>query len=406
MKKIFVNAIAFAVSFAGFCVNANAEETEVMTEEETLESEVVPTTEIATEAPRKMYASTPEPGQTLAPALQAMNPNAPDWMKDVADRITLHGYAQGGYTYTNQNGVNTNTFDIKRTLLWATAQITPRWSFCFMHDFNSKVQEYYTDYRVTKNNAFTVRFGQFKNGCTFENPLSPTSMETIDVYSEGVTYLTGCGSDPLFGVQYGRDLGMSFFGETNNKFFRYEVDLLNGQGINQKDKNNKKDVIARLEVRPFDGLNIVATGQLGYGNALVGGTVFNPTMVAGQDYKRNRWSAGFDYKSKAFNMHGEYLEGKDGDALSRGAYVTGSTKLLTFKDKTSLDFIASYDYFNFNVDQKNDMHKVVAGFQYWFFKRCRIQAQYIYKSAITNYSSVYEKKGNHAIMCQMQIRFN
>lgn len=398
MKKLLFGTIFLASLFAS--ANVKAEETGLTIEETNPES-------IAS-APTSAFVVSNEvaPSSSLAPAIQAVAPNAPDWLQDVASRITLHGYAQAGYTFTSKDGKNTNTFDIKRTLLWATAQITPRWSFCFMHDFNSQVQEYYTDYRVTKNNAFNVRFGQFKNGCTYENPQSPTSMETIDVYSEGVTYLTGCGSDPLFGIQYGRDLGMSFFGETNDKFFRYEVDVLNGQGINQKDKNNKKDLIGRLEFRPIEGLNIVATGQLGYGTALVGGTVFNPTIMAGQDYKRNRWSAGFDYKSKAFNMHGEYLEGKDGDALSRGAYLTGNTKLLTFKDNSSLDLIASYDFFNFNVERQCDMHKVVAGFQYWFFKRCRIQAQYIYKSAITNYSNVFVKKGNHAIMCQMQVRFN
>ena len=52
------------------------------------------------------------------------------------------------------------------------------------------------------------------------------------------------------------------------------------------------------------------------------------------------------------------------------------------------------------------MHKVVAGLQYWFFKKCRFQAQYVYKSALTDYSTFFENKCNHAIMCQMQIRFN
>ena len=46
-----------------------------------------------------------------------------------------------------------------------------------MHDFNSVVQEFYTDYRVTKDNAMTVRFGQFKHSYTMENPLSPTMLE-------------------------------------------------------------------------------------------------------------------------------------------------------------------------------------------------------------------------------------
>lgn len=323
-----------------------------------------------------------------------------EFLTDVINRIQLHGYAQTGYTYQNKDGVETNTFDMKRTLLWANAQITDRWSFLFMHDFNSQVQEYYTDYRVTNDKSLTIRFGQFKNGYTLENPLSPTAMETIDVYSEGVTYLSGCGSDPLFGVQYGRDLGMSVYGETNNKKFRYEVDVLNGQGINRKDKNNAKDVIGRVEYRPCKGLNLVASGQLGYGHAIAT-SVYNPDIKEGDDYTRNRYSVGFDYKSRPFNVHGEYLEGKDGSAISRGAYVTGSVAIVPQK----FDLVGSYDFFNFNTALHMDQHKAVFGFQWWYFKKCRFQVQYVYKSAFTQ-NGEFVKKDNHAIMCQMQIRFN
>lgn len=341
---------------------------------------------------------------TTEQMVQAISSDAPDWMLDVASRIKLHGYAQGGYYWKrNDAGVNQNSFETKRTLLWAEAQITDRWSFLFMHDFNSIVQEFYTDYRITKNKALTVRLGQFKTGLTMENPWSPTAMETIDVYSDGVTYLSGCGSDPLFGVQYGRDLGLSVRGELAKGRFAYEFDLMNGQGIQnvKRDLNNKKDVIARLEYRPFKGFNIVATGQLGWGNALIGNSIICPNLRAGDDYRRNRYSIGFDYKSKPFNVHGEFLGGKDDETVSRGAYVTGSVRLC--KD---VDFIASYDFFNYNVDEKMDVHKVVAGLQYWFFKKCRFQVQYIYKNADTNYSTYFQHGKNHAVMAQMQIRFN
>lgn len=331
--------------------------------------------------------------------LQSGNGAMDDLLKGLDQRIKLHGYAQGGYFYNNKDGENVNSFEIKRVLFWANAQITDRWSFLFMHDFSSVVQEYYTDYRVTNNNALTVRLGQFKNCCTFENPLSPTSMETIDVYSEGVTYLTGCGSDPLFGVQYGRDLGMSLYGETNDKFLRYELQLMNGQGINRKDRNNQKDIIGRLEMRPAKGLNIVATGQLGRGNA-VAASVYNPEIQIGQNYERNRYSVGFDYKSKPFNMHGEYLEGKDGKAISRGAYMTGSVNLAP-----NLDFVASCDFFNFNKSLHMDQHKAVGGLQYWFYDKCRFQVQYIYKSAWVA-GGEFHHGANHGIMCQMQVRFN
>ena len=224
-------------------------------------------------------------------------------------------------------------------------------------------------------------------------------MEAIDVYSEGVTYLTGCGSDPLLGVQYGRDLGLAVFGETNDGKLRYEAQIMNGQGINKKDGNNEKDFIGRLEYRPVKGLNLIATGQIGRGHAIKE-SLYNPDIKEGDNYKRNRWTVGFDYKSSQFNVHGEYLEGKDGKATSRGAYVTGNVPL-----GKGVDLVGSYDFFNFNTSLGMDQHKVIAGMQYWFYKKCRIQVQYVYKSAYTQ-GGQFIHGANHAIMAQMQIRLD
>ncbi|MBP3590077.1 MAG: porin [Muribaculaceae bacterium] len=322
-----------------------------------------------------------------------------DLLKELAERVQLHGYAQGGFNYTHKAGEDTPTFELKRVLFWANAQITDRWSFLFMHDFSSVVQEFYTDYRFTRNKALTVRLGQFKNGLSLENPLSPTAMEAIDVYSEGVTYLTGCGSDPLLGVQYGRDLGLAIFGETNDGKLRYELEVMNGQGINKKDGNKEKDFIARLEYRPTKGLNLVATGQLGRGHAIAN-SLYNPEIHEGDNYKRNRWTVGFDYKSADFNVHGEYLEGKDGSATSRGAYVTGAVPV-----GKGVELVGSYDFFNFNTSLGMDQHKAIAGVQYWFYKKCRVQLQYVYKSAYTQ-AGQFVHGANHAIMAQMQIRLD
>lgn len=224
-------------------------------------------------------------------------------------------------------------------------------------------------------------------------------MEAIDVYSEGVTYLTGCGSDPLMGVQYGRDLGLSVFGETNDGKLHYEVQVMNGQGINKKDGNKEKDFIGRLEYRPVKGLNLVATGQIGRGHA-VANSLYNPDIHEGDNYKRNRWTVGFDYKSKDFNVHGEYIEGKDGSATSRGAYVTGAVPLYK-----GLEFVGSYDFFNFNTSLGMDQHKAIAGLQYWFFKKCRFQVQYVYKSAYIN-NKMFTHGACHQIMAQVQVRLD
>ena len=156
-----------------------------------------------------------------------------DWMKDFTSRITFNGYAQAGWSYQDPTGNKVNSYNLKRTLLWAKARITDRWSFLFMHDFNSVVQEFYTDYRITNNKALTVRFGQFKHSYTMENPLSPTMLELVDVYSQAVLYLAGEGPDPLNGVNYGRDQGLMVYGDLLNSKLHYELALMSGQGINR-----------------------------------------------------------------------------------------------------------------------------------------------------------------------------
>ena len=50
-----------------------------------------------------------------------------DWMKDLTSRIQFNGYAQGGWSYQDPQGVKSNSYNLKRTLLWAKARITDRW---------------------------------------------------------------------------------------------------------------------------------------------------------------------------------------------------------------------------------------------------------------------------------------
>lgn len=305
-----------------------------------------------------------------------------DWMKELSSRITLNGYAQAGYSWQDANGKQVNDFNLKRTLLWAKAKITDRWSFLFMHDFSSVVQEFYTDYRITNDNALTFRIGQFKNSFSLENPLSPTVLELIDVCSQGVTYLAGCGSDPLHGKNYGRDLGAMVMGDVLNNKLHYEFAVMNGQGINKRDGNNNKDLIAKLELRPIDGLRLVVSGQKGKGHA-IGTAAWNPEIKEGDDYRRDRYSVGAEYKMGSFapgkykearplSIRGEWLGGRDGKVDSRGGYLTACVPLTQ-----GIDLVASYDYFDRNGKEYGwEQTNITAGLQYWFYKKCRMQLQY------------------------------
>ena len=68
-------------------------------------------------------------GLAVFSSVAAMGQSEPDWLQDVSDRIQLHGYAQGGFNYTHTDDADVNSFELKRTLFWANAQITDRVSF-------------------------------------------------------------------------------------------------------------------------------------------------------------------------------------------------------------------------------------------------------------------------------------
>ena len=318
----------------------------------------------------------------MAMAQEEKTGKGTDWLQELTSRVTLNGYAQGGYAWQDATARSRNDFNLKRTLLWAKARITDRWSFLFMHDFSSVVQEFYTDYRLTAGPSVTVRVGQFKHSYSMENPLSPTLLELVDVYSQAVLYLAGEGPDPLNGVNYGRDLGAMIYGDLFDNHLHYELAVMNGQGINRRDGNSDKDYIAKIDVRPVDGLRIVASGQKGRGHA-VGTAAWNPGIKEGDNYTRDRYSIGAEYKTRSYapgrykearplSVRAEWLGGKDGDVGSRGGYVTLAVPLLN-----GWDLVASGETFDRNTGTDGwDQTHVTAGVQYWFYKKCRFQIQY------------------------------
>ncbi len=328
--------------------------------------------------------------------------NSPDWLKDFTSRIELHGYAQGGYSWQDKNGKDVNDFNLKRTLFWAKARITDRWSFLFMYDFSSVVQEFYTDYRFSKDQSLSVRLGQFKHSFSMENPLSPTMLELVDVYSQAALYLAGEGPDPLNGVNYGRDMGLMVYGSLFNSHLIYELAVMNGQGINCRDGNNNKDLIVKLDYRPLDGFRIVGTAQKGKGHA-VGVAAWNPGVQLGDDYRRDRVSIGAEWKkateagkasaSGGISIRGEYMAGKDGDVTSRGGYLTGSVAL-----GKGVDIIASADYYDHNIDMDYGQTQLTGGIQYWFYKKCRLQLQYT--RTLSDYQDDY-----NWLQAQVQVAF-
>ena len=300
--------------------------------------------------------------------LKAQDTRLNNVVNTLKERITLAGYAQVGYTYDDAGEKASNTFDLKRAIFMARGKITDKWSCYFMYSFanTGKILEAYTEYRFLPQ--LTARIGQFKTMYTIENPMSPCFVELINCYSQAVNYLAGInGSDPLYGSNSGRDMGILIYGDLFKKKLSYNLAVMNGQGINLKDKNNQKDIVAASSV--------------------------NPDIAIGDSYTRNRWSAGATIQTKPVSLRTEYLAGKDGHVKSDGYYATASVHVLP-----KFDIVASYDYFNKDKAQDYKQSNYVAGVQWWFYPKCRLQAQY-------TYCDPHKGENSNLLQAQLQVRF-
>lgn len=167
---------------------------------------------------------------------------------------------------------------------------------------------------------------------------------------------------------------------------------MNGQGINLKDKNNQKDIVGSLMVHPLKWLSVGGSFVKGKGCAVAVSSI-NPDIAIGENYARNRWSAGATIKTKSVDVRTEYLAGKDGHVKSDGYYATVSAHVLP-----KFDVIASYDYFNKNKTISDKQTNYVAGVQYWFYPKCRLQAQY-------TYCNRHKGENSNLLQAQLQVRF-
>ena len=51
-------------------------------------------------------------------------------------------------------------------------------------------------------------------------------------------------------------MGLLIYGDLFGKLVNYNLAVMNGQGINLKDKNNQKDIVGSLMIHPLDWLSV------------------------------------------------------------------------------------------------------------------------------------------------------
>lgn len=297
-----------------------------------------------------------------------------------ASKVTLFGYAQTGYTYKHSNKQNTNAFDITRFILMANAELTEKLSFFLMFDAASaKLHEYYGQYAFSK--GLKVRVGQFKQPYTLENVYPPTILNNIS-FDNSVLYMSGIASDPAVGNHVARDAGIMLTGDLLPKngrpLLNYQIGVFNGTGMNVKENNNQKSVIGMLNYMPTSSLLFSGSFALGTSQAESAKKDYlgNTLIAQGENYRRQRYALGVEWKGKPLYFRSEYMWGRDKDTKMHGFYADLEYHLIPKK----LDLVADFDYLDKNLDLNTNeaTRAVTLGAQYWVYKQCRIASQYVH----------------------------
>jgi len=253
-----------------------------------------------------------------------------------------------------------NGFSLRRVRLSVEGTLVKGLTYKIQGDFTRKpmLVDAYLKYKPC--NEFAIQIGQFKTPFSIESPINPVNLEIFD-YGEAIQGLVGykdvCGVGSL-----GRDLGImatgSLFpieGAEGIKYHivDYSLGVFNGNGANEKDNNNRKDIVGRLDIHP--GLKALTLS-----GSLYLGKYTNSTDV---NCTRNRWAAGAQYNDGSLIVRGEYLNGTTG--YFNGTVDDNDNLIELYQFSNGYYAEAGY-YFKFGKEGKE--HKLMPVLRYEHFE--------------------------------------
>ena len=322
----------------------------------------------------------------------------------------ISGFVQGMYqaNLTDEgklmDGDKASTFRMRRVRMSVDGNLFKGLSYKIQGDFTRKpmLVDVFLKYKVSP--AFAIQLGQFKTPFTIESPINPVNLEIFD-YGEIVQALSGysdvCGVGSL-----GRDLGIMATGsllpvEMSNgeklNLVDYSIGLFNGNGANEKDNNNRKDVVGRLDIHPWVKA-LTLSGSYYYGKYSKDDNV---------NCTRNRWAAGAQYNDGKLVLRGEYINGTTGwleytynDHMgisvdtrenfynSNGYYAQAGYYFNLGKDKSQkLMPVLRYEHFTaYQAVVDGGTNWYTAGINYWPLKsvNCKLDYSLVQKESGTN----------------------
>ncbi len=290
--------------------------------------------------------------------------------------LQISGYAQFLYTYW-EDGID--TFSIPRARLGLSGELLKNVRFRIQIDGVKSPALIDAEFDVLFKPYLGLRLGQFYVPFSRENTTSDRDMDTI-LRSLAVISLAPSRD---IGSQ-GRDIGAMLTGKSS--FVEYFAGVFNGSGINKLDTNRKKDLSARLILRPVEYLSV--------GGSLYSGR-HSPTQGA-HAVARNRAGLEASLSPGRFSFKGELIFGKDDQTSKSGWYLQGGYSFLPQK----LQGILKWDSYDQDTDAIGDRIDLLTfGVNWFLLDKTKLMLNY----------GIYRKEGagttNQAVTVQFQAGF-
>ena len=244
-------------------------------------------------------------------------------LTDYASAPKFGGYFIGKYAYSDQDGANGGTgFSQRLVRLYVDGTILTDFKYRIQMQVNNSsfhMKDYFVEWSHWKELA--IKVGQYKRAFLFENPYNPWDVGTGD-YSQISNMIAGISDKDDKVGNGGRDQGLQVQGDLfpskkdGHRFIHYQLQVMNGQGINAGDKNGHKDFIGSLQVQPIKDLYIGVFGWTG------------DYVKDGKAIDRNRWAASVKYEHNDWTVRAEYahaqgiLANYSGEGKADGWYAT------------------------------------------------------------------------------------
>ncbi len=324
-----------------------------------------------------LSASTVSAQTGVRDVLQAVKPSTPK----------VIGLLNVRYAYDSKD--ESNGFDIRRVRLGISGDFGKHIDYKVQAEYGGgsassaasvKLLDAFLRVKIAK--PINIQVGEYKVAYSQETLDGPATWLTIE-NPTAVNKLNGY-SDESGMHANSRDIGLTLYGtlaqSRGRDIVTYRLGVFNGNGINLKDNDSRKDISAYLTVSPIKSLTLSAAHYAGHYTTTSGQTTAT--------LRRDRTSAGLTFSEGAFRLRSEYLHGKTGERSHQGVYAIASYNL-----PYGLQPVLSYGYYQKDTDTKRDNQSdYLIGLNWQPLKYLRLQLDY----TLTNYTN--SSKDNSSLL--------